>query len=139
MSLPAHLHDADYRDQHANKPKPASEQKRELFSVNNRDRRQRGQERSTTSDGQERKEFFRIRIKNSEIDWPDQLTQIDGVANDCIFETQRQRESEGVDLAVLGQYCGNGRGCSKQGEGNLFQKQRNHFLLLKSIQWPVID
>ena len=31
MSLPAHLHNSNYRDQHANKPKPAGEQKRESF------------------------------------------------------------------------------------------------------------
>src|SRR5882672_3219261 len=87
MSLPAHLHNSNYRDQHANKPKPAREQKWESFSVDDRDRRQRDQERSRTGDDQERKEFFRMRIKNGEIDGPDQLTQIDRVANDCIFES----------------------------------------------------
>jgi hypothetical protein len=59
----------------------------ESFSVDDRDRRQRDQERSRTGDGQEREEFLRIRIKNGEIDGPDQLTQIDRVANDCIFES----------------------------------------------------
>src|SRR6267143_860336 len=55
MSLPANLHHSNYRDQHANKPKPASEEKRESFSVDDRDRRQRDQERSRTGDDRERK------------------------------------------------------------------------------------
>ena len=84
-----------------------------IVSVNNRDCRQRHQERNATGDDWEREEFFRMRIKNGEIDGPDQLTQIDRVANDCVFETQRQRESEGIDLAVLGQHRRNRRGCGE--------------------------
>jgi hypothetical protein len=58
MSLPPHLHNSYCRDQYADKPKPASEQKWESFSVDDRDRRQRDQERSRTGDGQERRKFF---------------------------------------------------------------------------------
>ena len=71
MSLPSNLYDSNYRHQHANKPKPAREQKWESSSVDDRDRRQRDQERSRTGDDHEGEEFFRIRIKDSEIERPD--------------------------------------------------------------------
>src|SRR5207302_5921674 len=76
MSLPAHLHDPNYWDQHANKPKPAREKKRESFSENDHNCRQSNQERSTTGYHSEREEGFLMRIKDREIDRPDYLTQI---------------------------------------------------------------
>src|SRR5438445_273783 len=58
MSLPSNLYDSNYRHQHANKPKPAREQKWESSSVDDRNRRQRDQERGRKQRDQIARERF---------------------------------------------------------------------------------
>src|SRR3982750_2355190 len=110
MTLPADLDNPDDRDQHPDIPKPAGEQKRNASAKNNRNDRQCSQECDATCYDRNWKKLFRMRIKNGEIDRPDQLTQIDDVTDDCIFETQEQRKSDNRPV-LRENRCDSGSGC----------------------------
>src|SRR4030095_4508883 len=122
--LKSDLNYPDHRNQCAQIPEPTHRQ------VSRPLRQQQHQGRDTAQHAQrqhhlpDRQQRPGVRIKNRQLKWPDQVTQIDNIGNQSILESRQQRESlEGTygSSTLLRLYRNNDAAGYKQQQGSFFQ------------------